>query len=102
MWGDQTWEEMAVVFFEVAEARNQTTDTDATVPDANSPPLLDAAGEADVQNFLARFDANGDRVVARLETPLSFRRFGFYRYDADGDERLTEAEIRAAVASSKR
>ncbi|MCA9150869.1 MAG: redoxin domain-containing protein [Planctomycetales bacterium] len=97
LWGDQTWEEMAVVFFEVAEPRGHGREAEATT----TPPAatqLNAEQSARAAQIIKNFDANGDGIVERLETPLSFRRFGFWRYDTDGDERLTEAEVRAAVA----
>ncbi len=90
-WGDQSWEEMALAFFEIARPRESK---------AVSSPLTDeeqAARQAKVKQFVARFlekfDANGDQLVERDETPLSLRRFGFRRLDSDGDGALTESEL---------
>jgi len=92
-WGDQTWEEMAIAFLEVSEPRGMKRRP------AGKParkPADTAAIEAFVAKFLQRFDKNRDGVVERDETPLSFRTFGFNRFD-DGDGRLTADEIRRAA-----
>ncbi len=99
-WGDQTWEEMAVAFFEVAVPRNSQGDAtkdQGVVHDSSSRAEQEAVVRR-VREFLERFDRNQDGVVERLETPLSFRRFGFYRFDLNGDERLTREEIEQASA----
>jgi peroxiredoxin len=97
-WGDQTWEEMAVAFFDVSVPRQ----ADEAEPDASAPADTVAAtrqqeAERIVAEFFARFDTNGDDIVERDETPISFRHLGFGRFDEDGDQRLTRAEIRHAA-----
>lgn len=101
-WGDQTWEEMAVAFFEVAEPRTAVPEAEPqrhkrklVVKEA---PAKKARQESEsfVADFFARFDKNKDGVVEKHETPLAFRTYGFHRFDSDGDEKLTRDEIRTA------
>jgi hypothetical protein len=98
-WGDQTWEEMAVAFFEVAVPRSG----DAPVRDRSTtsaptgPPPVSLADQ-----FLERFDANRDGVVVESEVPPSVERFGFRSFDADGDGWLTRSEIEQAARRERR
>ncbi|MCA9262955.1 MAG: redoxin domain-containing protein [Planctomycetales bacterium] len=105
MWGDQTWEEMAVAFFEVAEPRQPATlaenqDALAQVSITNQPAAEEATDQRVaeyVKTFLERFDANHDGEVSEYEVPLSIRRFGFRRMDRNGDDRLDQQELREAA-----
>lgn len=110
-WGDQTWEEMAIAFFEVSEPRGGAKEPERPRPRRNSEkksdPITEAAARAAsdaefVKDFLERFDKNKDGQVEDHETPLSFRRFGFHRYDEDHDRRLTREELEAAASRRKR
>lgn len=100
-WGDQTWEEMAVVFLEVAEPLNATPSPEE---DPASVQLFGADQEqkqmdrqkridAFVDDFFRRLDANSDGVVLQTEVPLAVRR-DFYRFDQDGDKSATREEVR--------
>jgi len=112
-WGDQTWEEMAVAFFEVARPR--TTEVDGAVR-PNGPGVgastatltaeeLAAARTKFVDEFFDKLDGNRDGVVTLLETPLGFRRFGFTRFDEDKNDKITREEVsrvsETAVTSNK-
>ena len=99
-WGDQTWEEMAVVFLEVAEPLNSTPSSE----DESSVQLFDVDQEvkqndrqkridAFVDDFFQRLDTNSDGVVLQTEVPLAVRR-GFYRFDPNGDKNATREEVR--------
>ena len=112
-WGDQTWEEMAVVFLEVAEplirnehakqnlSRNDTMSSGDTQAAGDTAASRDTAAQAErekkilafVDDFFAHEDKNGDGIVLRNEVPLVIKsRFG--RYDLDGNGQITRAEIR--------
>jgi hypothetical protein len=95
-WGDQTWQEMALAFLEVSEPRDAAKRQTRNRPAANTVDKK-AAVEAFVARFMKRFDLNRDGHVDLDEPPLSFRRFGFERFDKNGDGRLTPAEIRQAA-----
>ncbi len=99
-WGDQTWEEMAVAFFDVAHPRDvplviarASGDEHPEDPAARQRRIQQSADE-----FLKRMDRNGDGVVTRDEAPTAFRRFGFRKMDTNRDDRLDRSEIEAAAA----
>ncbi len=90
-WGDQTWEEMAVVFLDVAEP------LDAPEPAASADPAVDrpavqARSDAELERrrelagafadrYFRKFDRNGDGVIERSEVPDAVRLFAFSRFD---------------------
>ena len=97
-WGDQTWEEMAVAFFEVTEPREQperepekTTKLDVISPE------VQRRMSAQADRVIAAFDENSDGVVGRYETPFAFRRNSFGEIDRDGDNIITREEIEKAA-----
>lgn len=107
-WGDQTWEEMAVAFFEVAEPRNVPAEPE---PQRNKQKLIVKSGpEADKQEstekfvgeFFSRFDKNHDEIVETHETPLAFRKYGFREYDSNRDGKLSRDEIQSAAQRSRK
>jgi hypothetical protein len=112
MWGDQTWEEMAVAFFEVARplqlsdsnvaARsisqrsvNLTTprSENPTIPRSEPPNAESPAAAAFADEYIGKWDANGDGVVGWEEAPKIQRDFGFSRIDSDGNRVLTREEL---------
>lgn len=96
-WGDQTWEEMAVVFAEVAVPLG-TSQSSKQVIASNSSQISDAAAEraqkiqAFVDDFFKRLDTNGDGVVMRSEAPIAVRNH-FRHYDQNGDQLADREEI---------
>ena len=98
-WGDQTWEEMAVAFFVVAEpidsARPQLTVNKKTTANDVDQDKLDVF----VADFFERFDTDQNSELIRDELPRSIRRFGFWQYDADSDGIVTREELRKYAAS---
>jgi peroxiredoxin len=92
-WGDQTWEEMAIMFATVAR------------PLGTSGPATDAAGAAARQeaiagraaawadDYIRRLDRDGDGAVSRTEVPDAVRLFAFDKVDADGDGVVTREEV---------
>ncbi len=101
-WGDQTWEEMAVAFLEVAEPLYPDPDKDsATVVLASEDPETQAKETAErerkiqtfVDDFFDRLDVNQDGVVLRSEVPLAVRTH-FRRYDLDNDNKVSRDDVR--------
>jgi mono/diheme cytochrome c family protein len=96
-WGDQTWEEMAVAFFDVAIQRNAAGENAPATPKATNLPL-DPATEKRVSKFVddffTRFDLNRDGVVVKTELPLSTANWAYRKYNSDGQSGLTRDEIR--------
>ncbi len=102
-WGDQTWEEMAIAFFEISEPRESASkeasgESALDVLQGRNRQNLSAEQrrEAFVKRFFERFDADGDGFVLRDDVPLSVQRFGFDKYDTNGDGRLDRDEVAAA------
>lgn len=100
MWGDQTWEEMAVAFFDVSHPRGEprvlaAREQQQTAEEAAERKVRLAA---EVDRFLEQMDLDGDGVIVRDEAPDAFRRFGFRMLDANDDSRLDRSEIEAAAA----
>lgn len=102
MWGDQTWEEMALCFFEVAAPRSGDTvrwqegHTRADGADAS------ARAEARADAFFSRFDADHDGAVTRAEGSRIVRDFAFSTLDADEDGRITREEMVKAAGAEHR
>jgi hypothetical protein len=116
MWGDQTWEEMAVAFFEVSRpmessglsgpARSiaQRSDRGAGGKGASgqdaSGERVSTEGPSSAQEYADKYlrdwDANGDGVVGWEESPRVLRDFGFFRIDTDGNRELSREELMRA------
>jgi AhpC/TSA family len=104
VWGDQTWEEMAVTFLEVARPigrmEGKPDSKLAKTPSANEPeeaiePTTDEAAYAD--QFIAKFDKNKDEMVSRDEASRIVRDYAFPQLDRNRDGRVTRDElVRAA------
>lgn len=100
-WGDQTWQEMMIAFFDVAipvDPPNRTvrrTERRALTKDAE-----DRAQRA-ADELIARFDRDGDGAVQRKETPNAFATFAFNRFDANRDKTITRDEARAEAIRSQ-
>lgn len=104
-WGDQTWEEMAVAFFEVAEPikKPQPTLQDSKVDVDVHPPAISADRQKRIDEFVdkffARFDKNEDGLVSKVETSFAFQKFSFHLFNADNDDLLSRDEITDAAKS---
>jgi hypothetical protein len=99
-WGDQTWQEMAVVFLGVARPVDDPQPSRSLRAD-HQESAQQAAQQADHQRkakefatrYLKRFDANGDGGVSQNELPHSVRIFSYWRLDHNGDGRIDYEEI---------
>ncbi|MEM6472217.1 MAG: EF-hand domain-containing protein [Planctomycetota bacterium] len=94
-WGDQTWEEMAVAFFDVATPRDKPLHRIRSIANPSKAVLskMRARGEERADKFFEEMDLNRDGIVERDETPDTFRRFGFHRMDHNHDRRITRDEV---------
>ena len=99
-WGDQSWEEMAIGFFDVAVPRGKLgfRDTQKKVA-SNDTTSREQKIDAYVKRFFQKLDVDGDGVVARSETPLIVRRGDFSRFDKDQDGVATRSEIQQIAES---
>ncbi len=89
-WGDQSFEEMMIAFFEVAVPRD-SLDRQVTTLAATDEQRAEADRVA--ERMFTRFDRNGDGVLARKELPEAFGLFALRRYDLSGDKRLERQEV---------
>jgi peroxiredoxin len=84
-WGDQTWEEMMLGYFDIAVPRRASPDED------------DEAGPAArLEQTLEQLDADGNGRLQRSEVPARLHRL-FDRLDANADGVLDEQELAAAL-----
>ncbi len=94
-WGDQTWEEMAITFFEIARPRNAKSERRRNRRDHPEPsPEREQKIARFVDRFFERFDNDGDGVILRSEMPTAQKRYGFRQFDLNNDDRLDRTEIR--------
>ncbi|MDF1744919.1 MAG: redoxin domain-containing protein [Gimesia sp.] len=96
-WGDQTWEEMAIAFFEIAEPRvkkkvKAKPGKNKTISKAERKQRVDKF----VAEFKKRFDKNRDGQVELDEIPLAAQRFGRIR-DFNGDGLIQVDELNIPV-----
>lgn len=90
-WGDQTWEEMAVAFFEVSTPRRRSKRS-VVVNDAKKADQKKVA--AYIKRVFDSLDANGDRQIHKSEGSTFVRHFNFNLFDRNRDGVATEEEIR--------
>lgn len=103
MWGDQTWEEMAVAFFEVSRPRNTSNQANRSSIAQRSERSAGAMNKtSNVQNvsaekyaddYIAKFDTDKDGIVSWEESPRVLRDFGFFRIDRNSDRQITREEL---------
>ena len=106
-WGDQTWQEMAVTFVTVAqpigepEAKQEiTSEMRRRLQKRQEERERRASDFAD--QYMKRFDHNGDGCVTSHELPDSVRIYNWWQLDRDGDQRITREEIyREAIIRGK-
>ncbi len=106
LWGDQTWEEMAVAFLEVATPLEGNQDSDRTAKSraesrtnvsnatlSNESPRSIAFAE----KLLAKFDRNRDGQLSKDESPRIIRDYSFHQLDSNQDGLVTREEMIAAT-----
>ncbi len=101
-WGDQTWEEMAVAFFEVSEplVKSSAIGGQPGQSPASQTPAADAndARQQNIEHYIAdvlrELDQNADGVIRRRETSIVLRRWNFEFWDTNGDDSITVEELR--------
>jgi hypothetical protein len=115
MWGDQTWEEMAVAFFEVARPRTESQGTSIAnraerrsnlsssqeKSQTSASPDMTAKAEQFADDYLKKLDINRDGWVAWEETPRVVQDYSFSRLDHDGDKRITREELIEAMVQRR-
>jgi len=115
MWGDQTWEEMAVAFFEVARPRSESQGTSiasraerrsgpassSDKPQSSASTDMTTKAEKFADDYLKKLDSNQDGWVAWEEAPRVVQDYSFSRLDHDGDKRITREELIEAMVQRR-
>jgi len=100
-WGDQTWEEMALVFYEVARpaAANDRQSTSALRANrsTNTQPETNEAKESKralaTERFFEDLDRDRDGVIGYDEVDRAVQLRLFRRFDTNGDRIITREEV---------
>jgi peroxiredoxin/mono/diheme cytochrome c family protein len=100
-WGDQTWEEMMIAFFEVSIPVRAPQDRSQREPGTLSE-LEQARVQRNAEELIRRFDKDGDGIVRRNETPDAFATFAFGRFDQNRDNTITADEARRGAEAALR
>ena len=100
-WGEQTWDEMLIGYFDIAVARetfDATRKAETKPKPAGSalPPLV----LKQVIEQLQKLDTNKDGVLSASEVPAKLLPI-FKQLDLDGDEKLTVEEARKAIEKKR-
>ena len=102
-WGEQTWDEMLIGYFDVAvpreafeATRKPTAGSKPKALGSNLPPAL----LKQIVEQLQQLDVNKDGVLTTSEVPAKLMPI-FKRLDLDGDEKLTVEEVRKAIEKKR-
>lgn len=99
-WGDQTWEEMAVVFYEVARPIAPSRDASVrkvSAKHASTDPTSNV--DQEVAQLLEDLDRNQDGVVDYEESDLAVKWRLFKQIDRNGDRKISVDEAESYVRS---
>jgi peroxiredoxin len=99
-WGDQTWEEMAVAFFEVAEPIERSTTSKV---ESQPTPADEAERQRKIEAYVSRvfekLDADGDGEITESELSIVVRHWNLGDFDRNGDKVITRDEVRELAES---
>ena len=110
LWGDQTWEEMAVAFLEVATPLEGNQDSERTAKSraesrtnaSNATHSIESSrATAFAEKLLATFDRNRDGQLSKEESPKIIRDYSFHQLDSNHDGLVTREEMIAATRNSR-
>jgi len=90
-WGDQSWEEMMIAFFEVTIPRRNE------LPE-NKDPSFSQRVQTRAERWMRRRDSNGDWQIQPTEVSDSVRRFAFSGLDRNTDSVIDIEEAKLHIA----
>ena len=97
-WGDQTWEEMAIVFYEVAKPLRPTAANPPAAPavaPGTSPPIDDRQSRlaAEADRFFDDLDRDGDGLIRYDEVDRAVQLRLFRTIDSNSDRVIDRDEL---------
>ena len=102
-WGEQTWDEMLIGYFDVAvprdafeASRKPSAESKPKALGSNLPPAI----LKQLVEQLQQLDVNKDGILTPSEVPPKLMPI-FKRLDIDGDEKLTVEEVRKAIEKKR-
>jgi len=98
-WGDQTWEEMMIGYFDIVIPRS-VVESNLKRAKAN-PDRPNGDGTLRANALLKRLDADKNGSVSREEVPDRWARL-FDRLDKNKDDKLNAEELKAALRNRRR
>jgi hypothetical protein len=119
MWGDQTWEEMTLGYFDVAVSRDRQSRSGAVRRYRVSRQASSEASDSQVRlrseegsdnqrysvefadSFIRKHDRNRDGMIARSEVSTIFGDYGFWTADLNYDSQITRDELIEAARGSR-
>ena len=99
-WGDQSWEEMMIAFFEVSVPRNQDRDEAKENQSLADEKHRHAQAKQLAMEWMNKWDHNRDSRVQRTEVGESFRRFAFAIIDRNQDQQISLQETAAYITEA--
>ena len=105
LWGDQTWEEMAVGFFNVSVPRNLAERVKTKITQQRKSnqrqtvvvtPEIAAQAKQYTETYFEKFDTNQDQQLVWEELPLAGRQH-VWEFDSDKNRMLTFEEFERTV-----
>ena len=96
-WGDQTWEEMAIAFFDVSRPRKPKLDAPEHQADASGEKAVSdkvqKKAEKLADEFMKKFDTDGDGLLQRDDVLLTMQARAFRRSDLDRNGSVDREEL---------
>lgn len=91
-WGDQTWEEMMIAYFDISVPRDKESEKQGATAGAENEAELRKQAEERADQLIARFDTDKDGKISFDELPQQFKQ-GITRFDTDGDKFVSRDEL---------
>ncbi len=91
-WGDQTWEEMMIAYFDIAIPRDPEREKPSENNAGATETEMRKKAEERADQLIKQFDKNEDGAIGFDELPERAKR-GITRFDANGDESVSREEL---------
>ena len=99
-WGDQSWEEMMIAFFEISVPRNRNGHEEQKSEEQKQDKRQHAQANQLAEAWMRKWDHNLDSLVQRDEVSESFRRFAFSKIDRNYDQEISLEETISYISDT--